>query len=172
MKNLVQYIKESLDKVNITDLKVIFDCPSKYYLEVPQKYSESDIQIYLDDTLLNDLPSEQKQAQKLFLNNAQNISDAHFEYDSIDEALGNNQKADLEWNETYDNSVNNEERHIMQINNLKYVLEFEKFDLEDIEEDKIKETIETVFNSCVSNNEHKWSINISLNVSNITFNIK
>lgn len=171
MKKFSQFIKESDNDFKITNLICSFDCPSKYYVEVPVKYSESDIQIYLDDVLMQDLPSEKEWARKLFFNNADNITDVHFEYDSIDEALGNNQKADLTWTDSYDSSVNDDDKHVMQINNMKYIIEFDKFNLSDITEDKVQETINTIFNSCVSNNEHEWSINISLNIANITFNI-
>lgn len=171
MKSLYNYILEALENniTELTNMKVIFDCPSKYYIEVPVKYSESDIQVYMDDVLLKDMPSETERAKKLFMDNAENISDVHFEYDSIDEAVGNNQTADLTWNETYDNNANGDDRHIMQVNNLKYIIEFEKFILKDIDKDKITETVNTLFNSCVSNTEHEWNITISLNVQNITF---
>ena len=57
MKTLKQFIKESLikeenEEFSINNLVVRYDCPSSLFIQIPSKYSESDMQIYLDDELL------------------------------------------------------------------------------------------------------------------------
>ena len=53
MKNLVQFIKEELKSKVVENVKVVFDVlPEQFYLTAPEGYSESDIQIYLDDIIM------------------------------------------------------------------------------------------------------------------------
>ena len=75
MKTLKDYIFETLDKSKVLkDLTVKYDGPSELFIQVPEKMGESDIQIYLDDTLLPKLPAEA--SQKAFGKNAKDITDA------------------------------------------------------------------------------------------------
>ena len=56
MKNLVQFIKEELKSKVVENVKVVFDVlPEEFYLTAPEGYSESDIQIYLGDTIMTEL---------------------------------------------------------------------------------------------------------------------
>lgn len=176
MKSLKEYITESLLKEDsegftVHNLIVKYDCPADLYIQVPANYTESDIQIYMDDTLLTALPASQGLAEKFFGKNNKNIIDVYFEYDAIDIALGKEQKVDVLWDERYDNSVTDKnELSTYQIKNLKYIVEFEKFEFDNkINEDNVQETIETLFNTTVSNNVNKYPIEISLNNANIEY---
>ena len=176
MKTLKQFIKESLikeenEEFSINNVVVTYDCPSSFFIQIPSKYSESDMQIYLDDKLLNKLPGSPQFAKNFFGKNAQNIIDAYFEYDSISEAMGKDQKADLIWDEKYDNSINDSsELTIYQISNLKYTIEFEKFSFNNtINNTTVRKTFENLLQTTVSNYVNKYPIEISLNNSNITF---
>ena len=176
MKTLKQFIKESIikeenEEFSIKNVVVRYDCPSSFFIQIPSKYSESDMQIYLDDKLLNKLPGSSQFAKNFFGKNAQNIIDAYFEYDSISEAMGKDQKADLIWDEKYDNSINDSsELTIYQISNLKYTIEFEKFSFNNtINNTNVRKTFENLLQTTVSNYVNKYPIEISLNNSNITF---
>lgn len=176
MKTLKQFIKESLikeenEEFSIDNLAVRYDCPSSLFIQIPSKYSESDMQIYLDDELLDKLPGSSQLAKKFFGKNSENIIDAYFEYDSISQAMGKEQKADLVWDEKYDNNIkDSSELTIYQISNLKYIIEFEKFSFDNtIDDTNVRETIENLLQTTVSNSINKYPIEISLNNSNITF---
>ena len=176
MKTLKQFIKESLikeenEEFSIDNLVVRYDCPSSLFIQIPSKYSESDMQIYLDDELLDKLPGSSQLAKKFFGKNSENIIDAYFEYDSIAQAMGKDQKADMVWDEKYDSSVkDSSELTIYQISNLKYTIEFEKFSFDNtIDDTNVRETIENLLQTTVSNSINKYPIEISLNNSNITF---
>lgn len=176
MKSLKQYIKESFitednEEFVINNLVVKYDCPASLFIQIPLKYSESDMQIYLDDELLNKLPASTNYSQKFFGSNYRNIIDAHFEYDSIAEAMGKDQKADLVWDEKYDPSINDSsELAIFQISNLKYVIEFEKFSFgSTVNETNVRQILENLLQTTVSNYTNNYPIEISLNNSNITF---
>ena len=176
MKTLKQFIKESLikeenEEFSINNVIVRYDCPSSLFIQIPSKYSESDMQIYLDDELLDKLPGSSQLANKFFGKNSENIIDAYFEYDSISQAMGKDQKADLIWNEKYDSNIkDSSELIIYQISNLKYIIEFEKFSFDNtIDDTNVRETIENLLQTTVSNYINKYPIEISLNNSNITF---
>lgn len=176
MKALKQFIKESLikeenEEFSIHNVVVRYDCPSNLFIQIPSKYSESDMQIYLDDELLDKLPGSMQLAKNFFGKNSDNITDTYFEYDSIAQAMGKDQKADLIWDEKYDNSINDSsELIIYQISNLKYTIEFEKFSFDNtIDDTNVRETLENLLQTTVSNYINKYPIEISLNNSNITF---
>ena len=176
MKALTQFIKESLikeenEEFSINNVIVRYDCPSSLFIQIPSKYSESDMQIYLDDELLDKLPGSSQFAKKFFGKNSENIIDAYFEYDSISQAMGKEQKADLVWDDKYDSNIkDSSELTIYQISNLKYIIEFEKFSFDNtIDDTNVRETIENLLQTTVSNSINKYPIEISLNNSNITF---
>ena len=176
MKTLKQFIKESLikeenEEFSINNVIVRYDCPSSLFIQIPSKYSESDMQIYLDDELLDKLPGSSQLSKKFFGKNSENIIDAYFEYDSISQAIGKDQKADLVWDEKYDSSIkDSSELTIYQISNLKYIIEFEKFSFDNtIDDTNVRETLENLLQTTVSNSINKYPIEISLNNSNITF---
>ena len=176
MKTLEQFIKESLIKeeneyFSINNVVVRYDCPSSLFIQIPSKYSESDMQIYLDDKLLNKLPGSTELAKKFFGKNSENIIDTYFEYNSISPAMGKEQKADLVWDEKYDSSIkDSSELTIYQISNLKYIIEFEKFLFDStINDTNVRTTLENIFQTTVSNYLNQYPIEISLNNSNITF---
>ena len=176
MKTLKEFIKESLikeenEEFSINNLVVRYDCPSSLFIQIPSKYSESDMQIYLDDELLDKLPGSSQLAKKFFGKNSENIIDAYFEYDSISQAMGKEQKADLVWDDKYDSNIkDSSELTIYQISNLKYIIEFEKFSFDNtIDDTNVRETLENLLQTTVSNSINKYPIEISLNNSNITF---
>ena len=176
MKALTHFIKESLlkeenEEFSINNVIVRYDCPSSLFIQIPSKYSESDMQIYLDDELLDKLPASSQLAKKFFGKNSENIIDAYFEYDSISQAMGKEQKADLVWDDKYDSNIkDSSELTIYQISNLKYIIEFEKFSFDNtIDNTNVRETLENLLQTTVSNSINKYPIEISLNNSNITF---
>ena len=176
MKTLKQFIKESLiqednEQFAINNLAVRYDCPASFFIQIPASYSESDMQIYLDDELLDKLPASTQLSKKFFGKNSENIIDAYFEYDSIAQAMGKDQKADMVWDEKYDSNVkDSSELTIYQISNLKYTIEFDKFSFDNtINDTNVRETLENLMQTTVSNYVNKYPIDLSLNNSNITF---
>lgn len=181
MKSILQLFREQLNaeaeasektnEVVFRNLRVTYNCPAQYYIEAPESYGESDLQIYIDDKFLMQLPASEENREKFFGSQADKIEDAHFEYDSIDIAMGKNQKADLPWDASYDDNEDKGELQIYMIKNLKYVIEFESFSVEAEDEKEAKEILDTIFNSTESNNENNYDITISLNTDDIEFEI-
>ena len=89
MKKLTQYILEQIKQYRVYDLTVIYDVnPLEIILQAPEKYSESDLRIYMDDKWLTNLPSDPSNAVKSFGNNHSQITDAYFEKQSTTDYNG------------------------------------------------------------------------------------
>ena len=69
ISTLKQHIYDALedkDTVEVKNLVVTWITKDKVYVESPEKYSESDLQIYLDDIMLDELPGGKTYAEKFF----------------------------------------------------------------------------------------------------------
>ena len=186
MKSLNKYLSELIiqeagtDSVNVTDLEIKYMAPTDIYVEVPKSYSESDLQIYLDDKFLNSLPggkdtNPDKQFGKA---NADNISDAHFEYarimpvSSVDDGIRNDEGVYFPWDTSYDKTLGTDvELRTMNIKNLIYILLFNKFELKFVTEetfsDKLNEIIAASINELKNGN--KLPFDITYNPSDVSF---
>ena len=72
MKTLTKFILEKFEKNTLKNLKVVYDVqPEKITLEVPENYSESQIQIYLGYRFYESLPAAQDNVRRLFGKNAE-----------------------------------------------------------------------------------------------------
>ena len=74
MKDIVKFIKESVSvyRLNKVIAKYLVQ-PSELIFQAPETYSESDIQIYIGDKYLNEMPSYTEYAYNFFGINADNI---------------------------------------------------------------------------------------------------
>ena len=100
----------------------------------------------------------------------ESIADAYFSYDSMEQALGDEQEADIEWNERYDSSVKKDETmHILCISNIRYNLVFDEFKLVNIKDSDIKYKLIDIFNTANSNSTNKYPFEIVLDTKNIEF---
>ena len=107
------------------------------------------------------------------------LNDLTVKYDGPDElfvqvpekmeaANGTSQKADIEWDDHYDQSMNGLNMEVMKISGLKYVIVFDKFELEDIEDDEIKNTVYNLFNGLIEDKDD-IPFDLVLNEDNITW---
>lgn len=162
MKSLQQYIFEYIDAYRVTSLKAIYKVePSEIILQAPESYDESNIQSYIGDKWLKDMPTSPEKSEKFFGNNKDHIYDVRFEYDTY-EHLSIEPKDYIEWDSTHgSNNENDEKLEYFKLTNLKYIIEFDQFDLTNItEEDKVDQTIKDIFKNAESNNINKYPINI------------
>lgn len=163
MKKLSEYIYEAAGTTLLQDLTVKYNCPDELFIQTPEQMSESDVQIYLDDTLLNKLPAET--GKSAFGKNAANVIDAYFEYESMDTAAGREQKSDIEWDSNYNPGLNGGNMHVLKIRGMKYVVVFDSFELKDVERGEIRKTLYGLFNGIIDNNKLPFAV--SLNEDNI-----
>lgn len=171
MKSLQQFIKEAVEIYRLTEvIATYFVQPNEIMIQAPETYSESDIQIYLDDKWLKDLPSDDSHAEDFFGVNKDSISDAHFEYDGF-EHLENEPSTYIEWDSKYDSKTSNEDIKLeyFKIKNLKYIITFDRFDLTDVDDDTVKEKLIDIFKSAESNNQNNFSVEIKFDENSLKY---
>ncbi len=174
MKSLKQFVKEINEAVEIYRLSSViakfFVQPDEIMFQAPETYSESDIQIYIDDKWLNELPTADKYAKKFFGVNKDSIIDAHFEYDSF-EHLSVEPKEYIEWDVKYDskNVKDDVKLEYFKIRNLKYIIEFDTFDLTNASDDTVKDKLVEIFKAVESNNYNKYPIEITFDEDSLEY---
>lgn len=172
IQTLKAYIFESEDveDVVIKDVNVQYVGPEKLYIQAPETYSESDIQIYIDDMFLKDMPGDETKAKEFFGTNAEHISDAYFSYDSMEQALGDDQKIDIEWNQRYDSTVSDDDKLlVLCISNIRYAMLFDEFKLLGIKPSDTKYKLIDILNTANSNSTNKYPFEIVLDTNNLEF---
>lgn len=180
MKSLSTYINEHISEdlnsdniITLSNLQVTYKGPESLFVQVPTSYSESDVQIYLDDTLLKQMPgSTDQESTKLFGdNNIKNINDAHFEYDEMSEVNSTSQTFDISWDSSYDTNIKDEDLHIVFIKNIKYILLFTQFEMQGVTSENYKEKLEDIFENTINDN-YKYPFNITFNVDDLVYSLK
>ena len=100
MKQLVEYMKESLatnspfalnedrdQTIRLNDFEASWKVKDPenrkgiFVIEVPEDYTDDDINQYISDLLLESMPSDDDLAKEYFGANADNIIDARFEFE-------------------------------------------------------------------------------------------
>lgn len=161
MRSLVQYIFEEENITKIQDMTVIFKVlPEKITIALPANYSESDMQIYLDDICLDDFPGSNKESKKLLGKNVDNIQDAYFEYSKFTTTNKPEDTITLKWDPKYDTNNSEDKFVYYTIEELKYKLEFSEFNLKNVE--NIKEELMKIFSTFNSNETNEYPLDIEL----------
>ena len=162
MKNIIQYIRESVETYRLNSVEVTYNVqPEELILQAPETFQESDIQQYMDDMWLNQLPSSQDYSEKFFGKNNDNISDAYFEYDSF-EHISIEPKEYIEWNAKYDVKKTKDDVKLeyFKIKNLKYIITFDRFDMVDVTDDTVEDHLKELFKTTESNKDNEYPIEI------------
>ena len=103
MKSLVKFITEKYENITVKNVKVVFDIfPEEFYLNAPENYSESDVQIYIGDVLLKELPADNDKFKNLIGKNYDDINDAYFEYEKFEHLNEDINEYSLKWDPYYD----------------------------------------------------------------------
>jgi len=176
MKSLKNFIFEKLETYQLIDLEVSYNVipeNNKDYIifKVPEIYSEDDFLIYIQDKYLEDLPGSETNSKNIFGKNYQNIYDVLFEYDKYIKK-GENSEDYIDFDTNYDDKVKNDENvkfAYIKLVNLRYIIRFDKFEINSENQDDIKEDLITIFKNCESNDKNEWSLNIKLDEENIKY---
>ena len=168
MKRLRELIIEELKGEDITEirnLEVTYTTKNgNLLIQVPDNYNEDNIQIYIDDTCMPNMPSNDKDAKELFgEENAKNIVDAYFSYNNLTLPEDSTVKPELEWNKRYDNKADRNAKLITySLDDLKYTIIFERFVIRMHDDLGVDEILEDLFKSTESNKIHPWAFEILL----------
>lgn len=172
MKSLVQFIREQEEpeQITIKNLEVTYTTKSENLLvQVPDNYNEDNISLYLDDTCMKNMPSEQDNAIELFgEENAQHITDAYFEYENLTVPVDATEEPDIEWNKRYDNNVDRSAKlMVYSLDGFTYKIVFDEFVISDMMNKNLNNILKDIFTSAEGNHENHWEIDIKL--KDITF---
>lgn len=162
MKRLKNYIIESVETYRLNSVIASYIVqPEEIILQAPETFQESDIQQYIDDMWLNALPSGQDYSEKFFGNNFENINDVHFEYDTF-EHIDIEPKEYIEWNSKFDVKKTKDDVKLdyFKIKNLKYFIEFDRFDMVGVNDDNVEEQLIKIFKATESNDINEYPIEI------------
>lgn len=161
------------NSIVLQNLQATYKGPESLFIQVPKTYSESDVQIYLDDVLLKQMPGSQDQeSTKLFGdNNVKNINDAHFEYDEMSEVSSSTQVFDIAWDKNYDTNIKDDELQVVYIKNIRYIIVFTQFELISVTTDTYEDKLNDIFENTLSDN-YKYPFNITLNTDDLIYELK
>ena len=171
MKTFSQFIREAIEAYRLNEVEATYNVqPEEIILQAPETFQESDIQQYIDDMWLNALPSGQDYSEKFFGKNNDNISDAHFEYDTF-EHIDIEPRDYIEWNPKYDVKKSGDDIKLdyFKIKNLKYIITFDRFDLVDVTDDTVKDELIKIFNASESNKENEYPIEIQFDSDSLEY---
>ena len=172
MKSLIEYIKEEYQQIIVRNVKVVFDVlPKVFTLTAPETYSESDIQIYIGDVLLKELPSENKKYQYLLGKNIDNISDAYFEYEKFEHSSDDyeDEQINLKWDSYYDDKSKDTKNNMFKLTNLKYIILFDEFEILNKNQDDNKNILNKIFTKLDSSDINKYPVTIKYNSDLLEF---
>lgn len=167
MKSFSQYIVEQFEKsILVRNLEVHYFGPSKLYIEAPKNFSEDEMQNYLDDLLLEQLPAG-NDAEKYFGANKSNIIDVYIEYDSINEAMGEDQKADIEYSARDNSNNDSDELIVWCIENFIYTVSFDTFELTNVDSMYVDNELKKIFERTISD---KLPVKLEITKESISYN--
>lgn len=174
MKSLKEYVRESYDKnsntLTLRDLMIKYSGPSELYATVPVSFSDDDVWIYLEDTMLGKMPGGgEAEATSLFGSNGKNIADAHFEIGGIEyDDSGAPGGVQIEWDKSYDPKKNPEDTKTAKIKDISYIIEFSKFEMVGVTDETFKDKLAETVNNTVSDN-YDYPMELSVNTADITY---
>ncbi len=171
MKTFKQFILEAIDAYRLNSVEVTYNVqPEELIIQAPETFQETDIQQYMDDMWLNALPSGQDYSEKFFGKNNDNIIDVHFEYDNF-EHLTIEPKEYIEWDAKFDVKKTKDDVKLdyFKIKNLKYIIEFDRFDMVDVTDDNVKEKLIDIFRSAESSKINEYPIEIQFDEDSLEY---
>ena len=171
MKTITQFILEAVDVYRLNSVEATYNVqPEEIILQAPETFQESDIQQYMDDMWLNQLPSSQDYSEKFFGKNNDNISDVHFEYDTF-EHIDIEPRDYIEWDPKYDVKKSGDDVKLdyFKIKNLKYIIDFDRFDMVDVDDDNVEEKLIDIFRVAESSKENEYPIEIQFDEDSLEY---
>lgn len=171
MKGITQFILEAVDVYRLNSVEATYNVqPEEIILQAPETFQESDVQQYMDDMWLNQLPSSQDYSEKFFGKNNDSISDVHFEYDTF-EHIDIEPREYIEWDPKYDVKKSGDDIKLdyFKIKNLRYIIDFDRFDMVDVDDDNVEEKLIGIFRVAESSKENEYPIEIQFDEDSLEY---
>ena len=165
MKDLAKYLKESLatnspfilnedgdQTIRLNDFEaswVVKDPQNHggtFVIQIPNDYTDDDVQQYLSDLMLESLPSDEDLAKEYFGINADHIIDARFEYEKKEDAK-EGLHCTFEFDKNLDDQYKGEDDDLKKyaLVNLRYIVDWDQFDVSNTSDDGLMYDLWDVF---------------------------
>lgn len=172
MKELSTYIKECLklfkedrdQTIRLNDfecswqIKDPINYGGTFILELPEDYNDDEISQYLNDMMLESMPTDEDLAKEFFgEGNADNIIDARFEYEDKKEVVDKSKHTTLEYDKSIDDQYKGSnvlKRY--ELKNLRFIVDFEYFDVTNTSDDGLMYDLWDIFKRTKSSNIVKY----------------
>ena len=176
MKQLVEYIKESLatnspfalnedrdQTIRLNDFEVIWKVKDPknqkgiFVIEVPEDYTDDDINQYISDLLLESMPSDDDLAKEYFGANADNIIDARFEFEKKEDAK-DGLHCTFGFDKSLDDNFKGEQDNLKKyaLENLRFIVDWSEFDVTNTSDDGLLYDLWDIFKRTRSSNIVKY----------------
>ena len=176
MKQLVEYIKESLatnspfainedrdQTIRLNDFEAIWKVKDPenqkgiFVIEVPEDYTDDDINQYISDLLLESMPSDDDLAKEYFGANADNIIDARFEFEKKEDAK-DGLHCTFGFDKSLDDNFKGEQDDLKKyaLENLRFIVDWSEFDVTNTSDDGLLYDLWDIFKRTRSSNIVKY----------------
>ena len=176
MKQLVEYMKESLatnspfalnedrdQTIRLNDFEAIWKVKDPknqkgiFVIEVPEDYTDDDINQYISDLLLESMPSDDDLAKEYFGANADNIIDARFEFEKKEYAK-DGLHCTFEFDKSLDDNFKGEQDNLKKyaLENLRFIVDWSEFDVTNTSDDGLLYDLWDIFKRTRSSNIVKY----------------
>lgn len=154
MKSLVQYIRESENQtIRINDLKASWsitdpkNTKGDVIIEVPEDYTDDDITSYLQDMLLESMPTDDELAKEYFGANADDIIDVSIEFDDAIVAREDKRNLTFKYDDSLDDKYKGSDTKLKRVTlkGLRLVAMFDKFDVTNTTDDGLMYDLMDIF---------------------------
>lgn len=176
MKQLVEYMKESLatnspfilnedrdQTIRLNDFEASWKVKDPenrkgiFVIEVPEDYTDDDINQYISDLLLESMPSDDNLAKEYFGANADNIIDARFEFEKKEDAK-DGLYCTFEFDKSLDDNYKGEQDNLKKyaLENLRFIVDWSEFDVVNTSDDGLLYDLWDIFKRTKSSNIVKY----------------
>lgn len=181
MKSLVQYLLESEDQtIRINDLKASWSIrdPKNHngdvIIEVPEDYTDDDITNYLQDMLLESMPTDDELAKDYFGANADDIIDVSIEFDDASVTRDDKRNLTFPYDDSLDDKYKGSDTQLKRVTlkGLRLVAMFDKLDVMNTSDDGLMYDLMDIFKRTVSSKNVVYmdgKINLSIKDKDLEF---
>lgn len=177
MKQLVEYMKESLatnspfalnedrdQTIRLNDFEASWKVKDPenrkgiFVIEVPEDYSDDDINQYISDLLLESMPSDNNLAKEYFGSNMDNIIDARFEFEKKEDAKDGLHCTFNFFDKSLDDNYKGEQDNLVKyaLENLRFIVDWSEFDVVNTSDDGLMYDLWDIFKRTRSSNIVKY----------------
>lgn len=157
-------ISENSDEtIRLNDLEAIWKVKDPenqkgiFVIEVPEDYTDDDINQYISDLLLESMPTDDDLAKGYFGANADNIIDARFEFEKKEDAK-DGLHCTFSFDKSLDDNFKGEQDNLKKyaLENLRFIVDWSEFDITNTSDDGLLYDLWNIFKRTRSSNIVKY----------------